>query len=109
MSGQARLLFDLAVYAAFVYAGWEIGRRKNRGRWWGLLGLLGLIIVALLGRGDDGTPTAAVQGAAAPPNAPAAGWYGDPGDDAQLRYWNGIAWTEQVGPASVARGSAQPG
>jgi len=105
---DARLIVEFGIYLVLVYAGYEIGSRKNRGRWWGLLGLIGVIIVALLSPGDDGTPTAALPGVAAPPNAPAPGWYGDPGDGDQLRYWNGAAWTEQVVPASVARGQAQP-
>jgi hypothetical protein len=27
---------------------------------------------------------------------PPAGWYADPADPAQLRYWSGTAWTEQT-------------
>ena len=25
-----------------------------------------------------------------------AGWYQDPADDAKVRWWNGITWTEHV-------------
>lgn len=30
--------------------------------------------------------------------APAAGWYADPANAAQLRYWDGAAWTNQTQP-----------
>lgn len=46
---------------------------------------------------------------------PAAGWYADPQDSAQLRYWDGAQWTEQVrplvtqqAPVEVAAQEAQP-
>jgi hypothetical protein len=32
---------------------------------------------------------------------PEAGWYADPQDAAQLRYWDGFAWTEHTAPGSV--------
>jgi hypothetical protein len=34
------------------------------------------------------------------PTAPPAGWYADPQNAAQQRYWNGAAWTEHVQPAA---------
>ncbi|PKQ17225.1 MAG: hypothetical protein CVT68_08495 [Actinobacteria bacterium HGW-Actinobacteria-8] len=37
---------------------------------------------------------------------PAAGWKDDPEDSAQLRYWDGAAWTEHRSPKA---GTAQPG
>lgn len=30
------------------------------------------------------------------PSAPAAGWYADPNDPSQLRFWNGDGWTERT-------------
>lgn len=37
-----------------------------------------------------------------------AGWYQDPADDAKVRWWNGITWTEHVEskPAGAVRGLA---
>lgn len=32
---------------------------------------------------------------------PAAGWYNDPQDSAQLRYWDGSQWTDQVRPVAT--------
>jgi hypothetical protein len=42
---------------------------------------------------------------------PAAGWKDDPEDSAQLRYWDGAAWTEHRSPKAGATqpGAAQPG
>jgi hypothetical protein len=31
--------------------------------------------------------------------SPAPGWYADPGQSAQLRYWDGAAWTAHLAPA----------
>ena len=33
-------------------------------------------------------------------DAPAAGWYPDPSTDTQLRWWNGVEWTDQVAPVT---------
>ncbi|CAN5439717.1 hypothetical protein BH10ACT6_BH10ACT6_10540 [soil metagenome] len=33
---------------------------------------------------------------------PTGGWYADPLDAAQLRWWDGFAWTQQTTPASAA-------
>lgn len=32
---------------------------------------------------------------------PPAGWYADPDDATQQRYWDGSAWTEHVAPAAA--------
>lgn len=44
---------------------------------------------------------------------PAADWYHDPGNPAQLRYWNGTAWTPHTAPApgaapAMAQATAPP-
>ncbi|MEY4347740.1 MAG: hypothetical protein RIS43_159 [Actinomycetota bacterium] len=40
---------------------------------------------------------------------PAAGWYQDPANADNVRYWDGQAWTEQVAPrASEAKVSPKP-
>jgi hypothetical protein len=36
--------------------------------------------------------------------SPAAGWYADPEDASQLRYWDGAAWTEHRSPAPDSGG-----
>lgn len=38
--------------------------------------------------------------------SPPAGWYPDPYDETQLRYWDGAAWTDSVSPAAAAAGPA---
>ena len=40
--------------------------------------------------------------------APAPGWYPDPASDANIRYWDGQAWTDEVQPKDVAPPSAHP-
>jgi hypothetical protein len=42
-------------------------------------------------------------------NTTPAGWYADPQGQAQYRYWDGTAWTQQVhGPAGAAPQPAPP-
>lgn len=55
-----------------------------------------------------GTPQVARAYATAVAGSPAtpAGWYLDPSNSAQFRYWNGSAWTQYVGPSRIA--SAPP-
>lgn len=38
-----------------------------------------------------------------------AGWYQDPADDAKVRWWNGITWTEHVEAKPVGQGAAVAG
>ena len=38
-----------------------------------------------------------------------AGWYDDPEDGTQLRYWNGSQWTDDRSPKSGASPAASPG
>ena len=40
-------------------------------------------------------------------STPVAGWYPDPAGSGGLRWWNGVAWSDQVQPA--AQPVAQPG
>lgn len=37
-------------------------------------------------------------------NGQRAGWYPDPYDGSQMRYWDGSAWTEHQGPRALVRG-----
>ena len=41
-------------------------------------------------------------------NGTPAGWYDDPEQPGQQRYWDGNAWTEHRAPGGVARGTADP-
>lgn len=38
---------------------------------------------------------------------PAAGWYADPQDNSQLRYWDGTRWTDQVRPMIAEQAPAE--
>jgi len=38
-------------------------------------------------------------------NMSTPGWYPDPRDDGQERFWNGTEWTEQVRPAETPPGA----
>jgi hypothetical protein len=43
---------------------------------------------------------------------PAAGWHPDPHDPTQLRWWDGVRWTEHLAPGAASRapgGSPAPG
>lgn len=40
---------------------------------------------------------------------PAPGWYGDPQDPTQLRYWDGAKWTDQVRPMVTAQSPGEIG
>ncbi len=35
------------------------------------------------------------------PALPPPGWYPDPGDPARARFWDGVAWTDQVAPGAA--------
>jgi hypothetical protein len=105
----AGAIITLGIWGLLIYAGRRIAIPKNRGRWWGVLGVLGLIIVALLSpREPRGTATAVVEHtpaavpASVPVELPPAGWYADPYDAANLRYWDGSYWTGNVAPAGTA-------
>ncbi|MGA8977848.1 MAG: DUF2510 domain-containing protein, partial [Pedococcus sp.] len=37
-----------------------------------------------------------------------AGWFDDPEDDQQLRYFDGVVWTKHTTPRSTRRASAAP-
>ncbi|MGW4119908.1 DUF2510 domain-containing protein [Nocardia sp. NPDC004711] len=42
------------------------------------------------------------------PNPTPPGWYGDPGYPGQLRWWDGIQWTQHVQVATSAPPPPQP-
>jgi hypothetical protein len=109
----AGAIITLGIWGLFIYAGRRIAIPKNRGRWWGALGVLGLIIVALLSPRETHETRAVVVEqtpavpASVPVEPPPAGWYADPYDAANLRYWDGSHWTGNVAPAGTA--AAAPG
>ena len=53
-----------------------------------LIGLIWLVVALVTGKKSDDKP------APASATATPAGWYPDPDDASQLRYWDGNAWTE---------------
>jgi len=63
---------------------------------WAFLGFVSFLLCAVLlviaRRTTKPLPLATQSSAAA------AGWHPDPADARQLRYWNGIEWTEHVRP-----------
>ena len=43
-----------------------------------------------------------------PTNVPAAGWYTDPSDPGQERWWGGVEWTHDVRPLAAPVPAPQP-
>ena len=115
------LLFAAIFWVAPIVAGHKIGAGKNRAGWaWGLLlGWIGVLIVALLGPAkktenrslrftapnDAAKPRAVATRIGPPPNVLAAGWYPDPQDAGNVRYWDGTGWTHYVDAAANAAAS----
>jgi Protein of unknown function (DUF2510) len=102
---------------AFVVIGWlacagigyAIGQKKGRaGQGFALgllLGLIGLIIIAVMrprpafsgsSAGRTGYGYGYGTGEPHDPNVAPAGWHPDPSGRYQLRYWDGTRWTEHV-------------
>ena len=54
-------------------------------------------LFASLATGDVGAPDPSQR---APDMPPPRGWYPDPEDASQLRWWDGQTWTDQRRPAS---------
>jgi hypothetical protein len=48
-----------------------------------------------------------VDGAQGGGGSPPAGWYADPEDATQLRYWDGAGWTEHRSPLPGAQGPSE--
>jgi hypothetical protein len=48
-----------------------------------------------------------VDGVQGGSGSPPAGWYADPEDATQLRYWDGASWTEHRSPLPGAQGSGE--
>jgi hypothetical protein len=63
------------------------------------LTIAGLVWVAKSEAATESEPEVLEHARPAAPTGPAAGWYADPGDPLQLRYWTGSAWTEHTAPA----------
>ena len=106
---MAAIIVLLLIWGLPIFVGHKIGKPKGRAGWaWGLLGWLGVIIVACLGpkRGAKrgfSTTTRSRGGrqtwSAAMPAALPAGWYADPAGGAFRRYWDGSQWTEDLAPS----------
>lgn len=54
-----------------------------------------IVVVALVVRGRRSDSSAAAPEAEEAGPKP-AGWYVDPADESQVRWWNGSAWTDHV-------------
>ena len=106
--------YDLAMLSAVVFGllGALVGRAKGRvgtGALLGfLLGIFGLIIIALLPARRYGIrPVAAVAQpyqpyqAVPPPPAVPAQWAPDPSGRHELRWWDGRGWSEHVADGGV--------
>ena len=96
-----------AIWGGMIVAGYFIGKSKGRaglGAALGILGLIGLIIIAVL------KPTAEHQAKqltgsyinyGGVPQQPAAAWWPDPVHRHQRRYWDGVRWTDYVSDHGV--------
>jgi len=118
---MAILVFVVIIWMSSIVAGQDVGASKGRVGWaWGLLlGWLGVLILSFLGprrralahksfrltRAGDVLEPAAAGGAARRPGLPPPGWYADPNDATNIRYWGGAAWTEYVAEERAARPS----
>ncbi len=79
----------------FGLVGYLIGDKKGRGTLGGILGfflgVIGVIIIAVI-------PPAKSDDRLSIPFDPGAGpgWFNDPHHRYELRYWDGVMWTEHV-------------
>jgi hypothetical protein len=75
---------------------WKVGAA---GAATALVGALTALIPMLAGRGEQSAELAFLPhgGVEAPSTGgPVAGWYPDPADQARLRFWDGLEWTEHT-------------
>lgn len=54
-------------------------------------------------------PGSPSPGSASPPSAPPFGWYPDPSGAHELRYWDGVSWTEHVSDQGAQSTDPLPG
>ena len=115
MAAGVFLVYIGLTWALPIYISLRIGRGKNRMGWlYGLLlGWIGVLIVWMRSPLPGPTAVAVVTAPASiapaspPVEQPPPGWYADPYDAANLRYWDGSHWTGNVAPAGTA--AAAPG
>ena len=67
---------------------------------WTLIGWVVALAMALSAHRAD--PVVINQVAGMPGTAPPPGWYPDPGNPERRRYWTGVAWGPEEGPAQAA-------
>ena len=95
------------IWGGMVVAGYFIGKSKGRaglGAALGILGLIGLVIIAVLKptlEHQAKQMTGSYINYGGVPQQPAAAWWPDPLHRHQLRYWDGVRWTDYVSDHGV--------
>lgn len=100
-------VFVMAVFCAIVGSiiGDSKGKRTEGALLGLLLGVIGLIAIAVMKDDRPGAQPVAVQ---AVPQAGPAGWHPDPYGKHQLRYFDGTSWREQVSDSGVVSSDIPP-
>ena len=108
------VLLGTGVQTSLMYLGYvgstaqsSFGGHVKAGGWVGMLGgaliaAAGSILLAAQPASTSDVTFTTAEMATSPASSAgaAAGWYGDPGDGAKLRYWTGSGWTEHTHPAA---------